>query len=73
MVAVCNHVLKRAAFEQDIILVDKDENAKYQIEYIPREDTDPNDVANRNYTGIKWTAKLAGAIHKATVSGTLEY
>ena len=73
MVAVCNHVLKRAAFAQDIILVDKDENAKYQIEYIPREDTDPNDVANRNYTGIKWTAKLAGAIHKATVSGTLEY
>ena len=73
MVAVCENVLKRAAFEQDIILVDKDGNAKYQIEYITREMSDPNDVANRNYTGIQWTAKLAGAIHKATVSGILEY
>lgn len=73
MVSVCNDVLRRAAFEQDIILVDKDGNAKFSIEYVPRELTDPNDVANRNYTGIKWTAKLAGAIHKATVSGTLEY
>lgn len=73
MVAVCNNVLKRAAFEQDIILTDKDDNAKYEVSFVPREQTDPNDVANRNYTGIKWTAKLAGAIHKAVVSGILEY
>lgn len=73
MVAVCNNVLKRAAFEQDIILISTDEVPQYKIEYIPREQTDPNDVANRNYTGIKWTAKLAGAIHKATISGILEY
>ncbi|MDO4719640.1 MAG: DUF3383 family protein [Peptostreptococcaceae bacterium] len=73
MVAVCEHVLRRAAFEQDIILVDSEDNAKFEITYIPRELTDPNDVANRNYTGIKWTAKLAGAIHKATISGILEY
>lgn len=73
MVAVCNDVLRRAAFEQDIILIDPDGNAKYEITYVPRELTDPNDVANRNYTGIKWTAKLAGAIHKAVISGVLEY
>lgn len=73
MVSVCVNVLKRAAFEQDIILIDKDDNAKFQVNYVTREMTDPNDVANRNYTGIKWSAKLAGAIHKATVSGILEY
>lgn len=73
MVAVCNNVLKRAAFEQDILLISTDEVPQYKIEYVPREQTDPNDVANRNYTGIKWTAKLAGAIHKATISGILEY
>lgn len=73
MVAVCNNVLKRAAFDQDIVLINSDEVPQYKIEYVPREQTDPNDVANRNYTGIKWTAKLAGAIHKATISGILEY
>lgn len=73
MVAVCNSVLKKAAFEQNIILIDNEGNAIYKVEYIPREDTSANDIANRNYTGIKWSAKLSGAIHKATISGTLEY
>ena len=73
MVGVCNAVLKRAAFEQDIILIDSDEKAQYNITYVTRENTSKNDIANRYYTGIKWTAKLAGAIHKAVINGTLEY
>lgn len=73
MIAVCNRVLRKAAFEQDIILIDKNEVPQYQVKYVPREDADPNDIANRKYTGISWTAKLSGAIHKATVSGVLEY
>ncbi|MGP1405253.1 DUF3383 family protein [Filifactor alocis] len=73
MVDVCGQVLKRATFEQDIIDIDTNGNAKYRVTFIPREDTDANDIANRTYSGIKWTAKLAGAIHKATIEGTLEY
>lgn len=73
MVGVCNAVLKKAAFEQDIILIDSDEKAQYNITYVTRENTSKNDIANRYYTGIKWTAKLAGAIHKAVINGTLEY
>ena len=73
MIDVCNRVLKKAAIEQNIVLVSADGTPQYKIDYIPREDTDPNDVANRKYNGINWTAKLSGAIHKSTVSGILEY
>lgn len=73
MVGVCNAVLKRAAFEQDIILINSDEKAEYNISYVTRENTSKNDIANRYYTGISWRAKLAGAIHKAVINGILEY
>lgn len=73
MIAVCNRVLRDAALVQNIILINKDGVPQFEVKYIPREDTDPNDIANRKYTGISWTAKLSGAIHKAFISGTLEY
>lgn len=73
MVAVCNDVLDKAARRQKIVLINSFDIPQYKITYIPREDVDPNDVANRYYDGIEWVAKLDGAIHKATVSGVLTY
>ena len=73
MVGECNTVLKKAAFEQDIILIDSNDKPQYNISYVTRENTSKNDIANRYHTGISWTAKLAGAIHKSVINGTLEY
>lgn len=73
LVGVCDSVLKQAAFSQDIVLINSDGKAQYEIRYKTREETDKNDIANRVYNGITWSAKLAGAIHKAVINGTLEY
>lgn len=69
LVDVANTVLKRAT-NQDIIL-EEDGKGVYNIEYVTREDTAKNDIANRVYNGIKWTATLSGAIHDGIISGFL--
>lgn len=73
MVAVCKSVLNRAAEDQGII--EKDENGKgvFEVNYLPKEKVDGNDIANRRYHHVTWTAKLAGAIHTGIINGTLEY
>lgn len=71
LVSVVDKVLQRATL-QDIVLEDEGKGV-YTIEYITREDTSKNDIANRVYNGIKWTAELSGAIHTATISGVLKY
>lgn len=73
MVAVCKSVLNQAAENQGII--EKDENGKgvFEVSYLPKEKIDGNDIANRRYNHVTWTAKLAGAIHTGIINGTLEY
>lgn len=69
LVSACDTVLKRAV-AQGIILEEQGVGV-YNIEYMLREDTPKNDIANRKYNGIKWTATLAGAIHGGIISGQL--
>lgn len=69
LVAIADNVLKRATL-QGIILEDEGKGV-YTIEYTTREDTPKNDIANRVYNGIKWTAKISGAIHEGIISGFL--
>lgn len=71
LVSVADSVLKRATL-QDIVLEDEGKG-QYTIEYTLREDVSKNDIANRVYNGVKWTAQLSGAIHTGTISGFLVY
>lgn len=70
MVSVVRNVLNQST-EQGIILVDDDGNGVFEITFVPREKTDTNDIANRVYNGISFTATLAGGIHSGTISGEL--
>ena len=73
IVSTCKSVLNKAANEQDIILRDKDGKPVFAVDYVSREDSDKNEVANRRYNGVSWHATLAGAIHGGEISGVLEY
>lgn len=72
LMSVADKVLKMGV-DQDIILKDDDGNGVYEITVVKREDASKNDIASRTYNGVRWTAKLAGAIHQGTFSGVLEY
>lgn len=72
LVSAADAVLKRGV-TQGIVLKDNDGNGVYQISYLKREEVPTNDIAARAYNGIKWSAKLAGAIHTGTISGILTY
>lgn len=72
LMSVVDSVLKQGV-AQGIILQDDDGNGVYEITVVKREDASKNDIANRVYNGVRWTAKLAGAIHTGTISGILEY
>lgn len=72
LMSCVDSVLKRGV-DQGIILRDDDGNGVYEITVVKREDVSKNDVANRVYNGVRWTAKLAGAIHTGIISGILEY
>ncbi|ABR46654.1 hypothetical protein Amet_4355 [Alkaliphilus metalliredigens QYMF] len=72
LVSVAEKVLKLGV-TQGIILRDDDDNGVFQINYVKREDTPTNDIANRVYNGVSWSADLAGAIHEGTISGVLKY
>lgn len=72
LMSCVDRVLKQGV-AQGIILQDDDGNGVYEITVVKREEVSKNDVANRVYNGVRWTAKLAGAIHSGTISGILEY
>ena len=72
LVSVVDKVLKMGV-DQGIVLRDGDGNGVYEISVVRREDASKNDIANRVYNGIHWTATLAGAIHTGTISGYLIY
>ena len=71
LVSVVDKVLKRATIQG--IVLEEDDIGVYTIEYVTREDTSKNDIANRRYDGLKWEAELSGAIHEATIAGILKY
>lgn len=71
LISVVENVLKRGTL-QDIIL-EEDGKGVYEINYTLRENVSKNDIANRVYNEIKWTATLSGAIHGGTISGILKY
>ncbi|SMB95358.1 Protein of unknown function [Desulfonispora thiosulfatigenes DSM 11270] len=72
LVSVAEKVLKQAV-QKGIILKDENGNGIYEITFSKREDAEFNDVAQRIYNGINWSAKLAGAIHTGKISGVLTY
>ena len=72
LMSCVDRVLKQGV-TKGIILQDENGNGVYEITVVKREDTSKNDIANRVYNGVRWTAKLAGAIHSGTISGILEY
>lgn len=73
MLMSCADSVLKQGVAQGIILQDKDGNGVYEITVVKREDVSKNDVANRVYDGVRWTAKLAGAIHSGVIAGILEY
>lgn len=72
LIAAAESVLKRAT-EQGIILKDDAGNGLYTVTARKREDSLPNDIANRVYDGLEIIVPLAGAIHEATLRVTLTY
>lgn len=73
LAGVAKDVLTRGA-QMGIILRDEETNkGVFTIDILKREDVSKNDIANRVYNGIKWTATLAGAIHSGTMTGYLVY
>lgn len=60
------------AFGQGIIDTD-DETGKgvYTVTALERVDLDPQDIADRAYRGLSWTAKLTGAIDTVYIHGTI--
>lgn len=67
LVSVAEQVLNQAV---DMGIV---EEGQYRVDYKRREEVDSNEVANRVYNHIIWTAMLQGAIHTGQISGILTY
>lgn len=67
LVSVAEQVLNQAV-DMEII-----EAGQYRVDYKRREEVDSNEVANRVYNHIIWTAMLQGAIHSGQISGILTY
>lgn len=67
LVSVAEQVLNQAV---DMGIV---EEGQYKVDYKRREEVDSNEVANRVYNHIIWTAMLQGAIHSGQISGILTY
>lgn len=68
---VVTNVLKEASM-MGIIAVDDDGIPLYSTNFASRGDTSDSDRAARNYKGGKFSFELAGAIHYATINGTVE-
>ncbi|MEK4026296.1 DUF3383 family protein [Sporosarcina sp. FSL W7-1283] len=72
IVSAATAVLKRAT-EQGIVLKDDAGNGLWEIQARSRENSLPNDVANRVYDGLVILVPLAGAIHGTTLRLTMTY
>lgn len=68
---VVTNVLKEAS-TMGIIAVDEDGIPIYSTDFASRSDTSDSDRAARTYNGGKFSFDLAGAIHYATINGTVE-
>ncbi len=73
LTGVARDVLTRATDMGIILRNDETLKGEFTVNITKREDTSKNDIANRVYNGIKWTASLAGAIHSGLISGYLVY
>ncbi|ETT45222.1 hypothetical protein C162_21838 [Paenibacillus sp. FSL R7-269] len=65
-------VLQRA-FLQGMIATDEDGVALYNTTFPPRSQVDPANIAARNYPDGKFEFIIAGAVHKAGISGTIKF
>ena len=68
---VVTNVLKDASI-MGIIAVDDDGVPLYATDFDSREETSGADRASRTYKGGRFSFDLAGAIHYATINGTIE-
>ena len=68
---VVTNVLKEAS-TMGIIAVDDDGVPIYSTDFATRSETSEEDRAARTYKGGKFSFDLAGAIHYATINGTIE-
>lgn len=69
--SVVTNVLKEASM-MGIVAVDGDGVPDYSTDFASRAETSASDRAVRDYKGGKFSFGLAGAIHYATVTGTVE-
>lgn len=69
--SVVTNVLKEASM-MGIIAMDENGIPLYSTNFAPRAEAENVDRAARNYKGGKFSFELAGAIHYATISGTVE-
>ena len=60
------------AFANGIIATNEDGTPAYSTSFASRADTSASDRASRTYKGGNFTFDLAGAIHNATINGTIE-
>lgn len=61
----------RGAFNQGIVATDDDGLPLYSTDFPTREETNPADRASRKLTGAKFSFELAGAVHKAAITGEI--
>lgn len=60
------------AYAQGIIATNEDGTAAYSTAFATRAETSDSDRASRTYNGGNFSFDLAGAIHNATINGTIE-
>lgn len=60
------------AFGNGIIAANEDGTAAYTTNFATRAETSESDRAARTYNGGRFSFDLAGAIHNATINGTIE-
>ena len=59
------------AYRQGIIASDEKGLPSYSVTFASRAETNSSDIASRTYNGGSFKFDLAGAIHNATINGTL--
>lgn len=63
----------QAGYRQDMIADNADGLPAFSTDFPTREETTPGDRAARHLDGAKFSFELAGAIHTATITGTISY